>query len=310
MQSNESGTRAPAVSVGLPVFNGENYLNEAVDSILAQTFTDFELIISDNASTDCTEEIGRWYAAHDDRVRYHRNDSNIGGARNQKLTVDLSRGRYFRLSAHDDRIAPTFLEECVRVLEDRSDVVIAYPGTIIIDDAGREVSEYVSTRGTAATPSERFAELAFRNHHCDAIYGVVRGEVIRTTPPMDNHIDADKVFLCRLAMRGPFAAVPERLLYKRFHAKNHVTNWRDRMAWYNPDRKGKPSFPNWMELRGFLGVVLGADIGLGERLRCARTTLAWSLRYSPKLAKDLLVAAELAWSALRRKPRAGIYNWE
>ena len=71
---------------------------------------------------------------------------------------------------------------------------------------------------------------------------------------MGNFIDADKVFLCGLAMRGRFLAIPRPLFYKRYHPKNYVANWRDRMAWYNPDRKGKPSFPNWLELRGFLRV--------------------------------------------------------
>jgi hypothetical protein len=111
-------------------------------------------------------------------------------------------------------------------------------------------------------------------------------------------------------MKGPFLAVPEPLFYKRFHPKNHVTNWRDRMAWYNPDRKGKPSFPNWMELKGFVSAVATAKIGPWERARCAGTTLIWALRYSPKMAKDLLVAAQLTWSQARHRSVPAIYNWE
>jgi glycosyltransferase involved in cell wall biosynthesis len=300
----------PTVSIGLPVFNGENYLRDAVESILAQTFSDFELIICDNASTDRTEEIARHYAAADPRVRYHRNETNIGGARNQKLTVDLSTGRYFRLAAHDDLIAPTFLDECVGELERRPETVICYPGTVVIDTDGKQVSEYQSQRGTALRPSRRFAELAFRTHNCDAVYGVMRGDVIRSAAPMGNFIDADKVFLCGLAMRGAFYAIPRPLFYKRFHPKNYVADWRDRMAWYNPDKKGKPSFPNWLELRGFLRVVATANIGPWERLRCAGTTLAWAVWYSPKLAKDLLVAGRLVWLRSRKKPVEATYNWE
>jgi glycosyltransferase involved in cell wall biosynthesis len=307
---SDLGERAPTVSIGLPVFNGGNYLQEAIESFLAQTFTDFELIISDNASTDETEEIARKYAAADHRVRYYRNTTNIGGARNQKQTVDLSRGRYFRLGAHDDLIAPTFLEECVAELERRPDVVICYPGTVVIDPEGNTVSEYQSDRGTAATPSQRFAELAFRTHNCDAVYGVVRGSVIRKARPMGNFIDADKVFLCGLAMEGPFVAITRPLFYKRFHPKNYVANWRDRMAWYNPDRKGKPSFPNWLELRGFVTVVLTAKVGMVDRLKCAATTAVWMFWYSPKLAKDLLVAGRITWSRARKQPVEGIYNWE
>ena len=307
---SDVGGRVPMVSVGLPVFNGENYLAEAVESILAQTFTDFELIICDNASTDRTEEIARGFAAADDRVRYHRNESNIGGSRNQTLTLELSRGRYIRFAAHDDRIAPTFLEECVELLERRPDVVICFSGTVVIDPEGRRESEYTSRRGTAATPSARFAELAFRDHNCDAIYGVMRGDVVRNTPPMGNFIDADKVYLCDLAMRGPFYTIPEPLFYKRFHPKNWVGNWRDRMAWFNPDKKGKLSFPNWLELKSFVRVVATADISARERAKCAATTLRWACWYSPKLAKDLLVAARTLWSRALRRPMKSIYNWE
>jgi glycosyltransferase involved in cell wall biosynthesis len=302
--------KLPTVSIGLPVFNGANYLEGAIESILAQTLRDFELIISDNASTDATERIGRRFAAADPRVHYHRNETNIGGARNQKQTVDMSRGRYFRLGAHDDLIAPTFLEECVAVLEKEPDVVICYPGTVVIDADGNEVSQYQSERGTASRPSKRFAELAFRTHNCDAVYGVMRGSVVRSTPPMGNFIDADKAFLCHLAMRGPFRTIHRPLFYKRFHPKNYVANWRDRMAWYNPDRKGKASFPNWLELREFVRVVTTARVGGRERVRCAATTVAWTVWYSPKLVKDLLVAGQTAWGRARRQPTQAIYNWE
>jgi glycosyltransferase involved in cell wall biosynthesis len=130
----------PAVSICLPVYNGENYVAAAIESMLAQTFADFELIITDNASTDRTGEICRKFADADSRVRYHRNERNVGGARNQTLAVQMARGRYVRLSAHDDKIAPTHLEECVALLEKRPDVVIAFTRTVVIDEVGAEVS--------------------------------------------------------------------------------------------------------------------------------------------------------------------------
>ena len=303
--------RVPTVSLGLPVFNGENYLAEAIESILGQTYGDFELIISDNASTDGTEKIVLGYADADDRIRYHRNPTNIGGSRNQTLTMEMSRGRYYRMAAHDDFIAPTFLEECVKVLDARPEVVICFSGTIVIDEKSEEVSRYHSTRGTADRPSERFAELAFRDHNCDAIYGLMRNDILRTTPPMGNFIDADKVYLCSLAMRGPFVSIPDYLFYKRYHFKNWVGNWRDRMAWFNPDRKGKISLPNWLELGAFVRVVATAKVGVGERLRCVATTFRWALRYSPNLAKDVLVAVQAMFQRLRKRPAEdGLYNWE
>jgi glycosyltransferase involved in cell wall biosynthesis len=299
---------APTVSICLPVFNGENYLSEAVESMLAQTFGDFELVITDNASTDRTEEICRKFAAADSRVKYHRNEKNVGGARNQAIAVELACGRLVRLSAHDDKMAPTHLEECVAVLEQRPDAVIVFTSTVVLDEVGAVVSDYRSTRGTGETPSKRFRELIFRDHNCDAIYGVIRGDVLRRVRPMENFIDGDKVFLCRLAFHGPFVSIDRPLFYKRYHPKNYVANWRDRMAWYNPEAKGKASFPNWLELRSFTNAVINAPISRRERTRCGVTTCHWVVRYSTKLAKDLLVAA--GTMNPRKKSRDAVYNWE
>lgn len=303
--------RMPLVSVGLPVFNGENYLSFAIDSILNQTLRDFELVICDNASTDKTEEIVRAYAARDPRIKYHRNPTNIGGARNHNLVIELATGKYIKLAAHDDLIAPTFLERCVEELESHLDVIICYSGTIVIDEEGREVKAYQSTRGTATRPSRRLLELAFRTHNCDADYGVMRADVLKAAEPHGNYIDADKVFLSGLAMTGRFMSIEDRLFYKRFHPKNYVLNWRDRMAWFNPDQKGKITLPNWLELGGFIRVVRNARVPLRERAMSGGVVALWALRYSPQLANDVFVAARVMVSRLRRKPpEDGVYNWE
>ncbi|HET6389446.1 glycosyltransferase family 2 protein [Hyphomicrobium sp.] len=298
----------PAVSICLPVYNGEPYLAAAIESMLAQTFTDFELIISDNASTDRTEQICRKFAEADARIRYYRNERNIGGARNQALAVEYSRGRYVRLSAHDDKLAPTHLEECVAVLEERPEVVIAYTRTVVINEADAEINQFHATRGTADTPSGRFRELMFRNYYCECMYGVIRGDALRSVRPMENFTNSDAVFLCRLAFLGPFVRIDRPLFYLRYHAKNYKLNWRDRMVWYNPAAKGKASFPNWLELSSFCDAVLRAPISLTERLRCGAALLHWIVRYSPNLAKDVVVAASMY--VPRARPRAGVYNWE
>jgi hypothetical protein len=183
-----------------------------------------------------------------------------------------------------------------------------FTNSVVIDEVGAVVNEYRSIQGTGPSPAQRFRELIFRNHNCDAIYGLMRGDVLRSVRPMENFIDGDKVFLCRIAFHGPFLRIDRPLFYKRFHPKNWVGNWRDRMAWYNPDRKGKATFPNWLELRSFSQAVVTAPIPVQQRLRCGATTVHWVVRYSPKLAKDLLVAAGTLIP--RRKQRDPIYNWE
>src|SRR5215510_12797807 len=113
----------PRISIGLPVYNGEKFLREALDSLLTQTFEDFELILSDNASTDETPAICRVYAAADKRVRYVRNAANIGVYRNFNRVFQLASGKYFKWAAADDVCQRDLLAKCLRVLETDSDVV-------------------------------------------------------------------------------------------------------------------------------------------------------------------------------------------
>ncbi len=132
---------SPRVSVGLAVYNGENFIRAAIDSILAQTFTDFELVISDNASTDKTQEICLEYAAKDGRIRYYRCERNMGAAWNQNRVFELSRGEYFRLAAHDDVIAPEYLAKCVEVLDQNPSVVLCHSWTKAINDQGEVIED-------------------------------------------------------------------------------------------------------------------------------------------------------------------------
>src|SRR3982751_1385660 len=134
--------KSPRVSIGMPVRNGQRYIRQAIDSLLNQTFSDLELIVCDNASNDATESICRDYAARDSRVRYFRNPQNIGPAENHNKCFALSRGEYFKWHAHDDMCASTQLERCVEALDNDPSIVIAYPKTLIVDDAGNPVDEY------------------------------------------------------------------------------------------------------------------------------------------------------------------------
>ena len=123
----------PRLTIGLPVYNGENFLSEALDTLLAQTYTDFELIISDNASTDGTEEICRRYARSDPRIRYLRQERNIGLVPNHNFLVGQARGEYFKWAGHDDRFAPELVERCIEILDERPHVVLCHADMAIID---------------------------------------------------------------------------------------------------------------------------------------------------------------------------------
>ena len=122
------------VAIGLPVYNGEAFVEEAIESILAQTFADFELIISDNASNDRTAEICRRYVSRDERVRYVKQSVNLGAAANHNAVVRLSRSEYFKWAAHDDVLAHEFIQECVRVLDHDETIVLCSPATVLINE--------------------------------------------------------------------------------------------------------------------------------------------------------------------------------
>jgi glycosyltransferase involved in cell wall biosynthesis len=305
-------TAAPRVSIGLAVRNGALYLQQAVNSILAQTFTDFELIICDNASTDSTEAICRAYAEQDARVRYWRNPQNIGGANNENLTFTKARGEYFRWAAHDDVLAPTLLEKCVAVLDSQPDVVLCYTEIIEIDDSNNQIKLTNRQKGVAAQPHQRLQELMYRDHTCEMTYGVIRTDVLRQTRLQQNYTDSDRTLLCELALYGRFHEIEEPLFYKRYHAANQYLDWRERMTWFKPGSQGDITFPNWLQFADMWATVDRGALSPAERMRCYLVTGRWSLRHSLRMGKEAAINGYMAvhnrqW---RIQKHARVHNWE
>jgi glycosyltransferase involved in cell wall biosynthesis len=142
----------PRLSIGLPVYNGEKFLAESIESLLGQTYEDFELIISDNASTDCTADVCRRYARQDPRIRYIRQRQNIGSAPNHNFVIEQARGELFKHASHDDLYARNLVELCVSALDEYPQVVLAHSWSAVIDSSGavKELIEYpVNTTRTA-----------------------------------------------------------------------------------------------------------------------------------------------------------------
>ena len=166
----------PLLSVGLFVYNGDRFLEEALDSILNQTFTDFELIISDNASTDRTGKIAEAYAERDRRIRYYRAERNMGAGWNVRRVYELARGKYFKQAAADDLLEPDFLRRCVQILETDPGCVLAHARTKEIDENGAFISNYVTPhKADYDDPVKRFGEVlvtggdnVLSNLWCDA----------------------------------------------------------------------------------------------------------------------------------------------
>jgi glycosyltransferase involved in cell wall biosynthesis len=262
------------VSIGMPIYNGENFIRYALDSLLSQTYSDFELIISDNASTDRTEEICRAYAAKDQRIRYYRNETNIGGAANFNQVLKLATGEYFRWASHDDVCAPTYLEKCVAILDREPNTVLCYSRAITIDDNGKSKGVYTENLNLrSSVPHERFHQFleTYGWYHATQIYGLMRREMILKTGLLGNFPHADRVLLSEISLYGEFAEIPEFLFERRVHAKTaQIANntYEALAAWFDPKNRGKRIMPRWRRYSEYFQAVHRADLPWYEKPLC------------------------------------------
>ena len=271
---------APMVTVGMPIYNGAAFLQSSLDSLLGQTFGDFEIVISDNGSHDGTEEICRRYAVLDPRIRYVRHDVNRGAAWNHNFVVAEARGRFFRWQHADDLCEPRHLERCLAALGADPCAVLAYPRTMLIDAAGTVTAHYDDRLALPdETPHGRLGRLLSNVFLCNPVLGLMRIDALRRTALHGYYVRADHVLLAELAMAGPWIEVPEALFRRRIHeGKSTVANRsaRDRAVWLDP-RLGSGMF-FWPNLRLFfehLKAVSRASIGLQERLHCMWLISVW-----------------------------------
>lgn len=273
---------APKVSIAVPVYNGERYVAQCLESLLAQTYTDFELVISDNASTDGTEEVCRRYEAQDRRVRYVRRTENIGGPGNFRHVFSLCSGRYHKWSTADDYWHPDFLREAVSVLDARPDIVLCYPKTRLVDAEGRTLKDYDDNLELDSdSPRERMRELYRRLGLCNAHLGLIRREAMLKTRLIASHLASDIDFLGEMALLGKFHVLPDIRFYRRFHTGS--SSWaRDdntrQAAYYNPGARALPGAGTWKRYRFQFEAIRRSDIGLADKLALA-TDLVRRMRW-------------------------------
>lgn len=274
---------APRVSIGLAVYNGENYLAEAIESILAQTFEDFELVIGDNDSTDGTEEICRSYAEGDDRIRYLRHARNIGGHPNFNSLFEASVGEYFKWAAHDDLLHPDFLLRCIEALDGDPSVVLSYSRTLVIDEEGGPVrAEEARPLLASPKPRTRFIESS-KDTATHPIYGVVRSEVLRKTPLLGPYPGSDRVLMCALSLHGPYHEVPEALFFNRDHPGRYSRLYDflktgSSLAWFDPAVEERIRYPIWHLWGEYFRAIGRPDVPRAEKLLCRLAMLSWPMR--------------------------------
>ena len=215
-------TASPRVSIGVPVYNGERYVTQALDSLLNQDFEDFELIISDNASTDATAEICQDYASKEKRIRYYRNETNIGASPNYNRTFQLARGQYFKWCAHDDVCHRGFLSRCMEVMEHAPpSVALVYPQCDLIGEFGEVLGRAPDRmQNTANRPYLRLAYVLRAVGYAYSLWGLIRSSHLRRTRLLTEGALNDYVLLAELSLFGNFWEVPEVLFQLRMHPRN------------------------------------------------------------------------------------------
>ena len=274
------GPTSPRVSVAVPVYNGERHLPAAVESVLGQTFTDFELVLCDNASTDCTEELCRGYAARDKRVRYHRNPRNIGLSANFDLAAALCSARLVKWAASDDVLGPNCLADCVHLLDENPKVVLAVPAGRLIDAHGDPVPPPRDVLRPIVWPTDtvgrvrRFIDMLTTKESIAVmlyLYGVFRAEKLSGCLTLPRYPMSDQETLLAALLAGEFAETERPSLAIRMHDESFGSGvhtdpariWRS----MHPDEPPPRPIGLWHHRRHrrILSMLAGADLPMLDR---------------------------------------------
>jgi len=293
----------PKLSIGIPVFNGQQFLPELLDSLLAQTFRDFEILICDNASSDGTQQIGWKYARQDSRIHYIRNDWNLGAVANFNRVFELSTAPLFKWAAHDDLYREAYLDVCVRLLEEDPNIILAHTGTAFVDEnseslpfeqetgsfidpkTGRRYWPDVPSIGDTPDAIKRFWQVLTRARWGSHMFGVVRRGMLERTSLLPNFAGSDRTMLAELALLGRFRCANERLFLKRFHANvSWALSQKELKSFLSTD--GKRYSRRLRQIGAFLGAPRGKPIGLVRKSVCCMLVAAHSAKITAQLVSQ------------------------
>jgi len=274
----------PRVSIGMPVYNREKYVAASIEAHLNQTYGDFELILTDNCSTDRSEEVCRDYAAKDPRIRYYRNPRNLGAAGNYRRCFELATGEFFRWTPSDDLVSLNLLERAVNILDNDPSVFVAYPRTKLIDAEGKITGDFEEHLHLMdEQPSKRWIGVQKNIRLGNLHYGLNRADKFRKTGLMRNYNGGDFPLIAEMSLYGKFYEIPDAFFYRRMHeeASSAMKSSADVMAFYDPNKRANLFLYNWVHLGANLNSVRRAPISLVEKLKIAgfqARSLVWSRR--------------------------------
>lgn len=280
------------VSVGMPVYNGGRWLPQAIESLLTQTYRNFELIISDNASTDDTEVICRGYEARDTRIKYYRNARNFGASDNYNAVVSRASGEYFKWASCNDVCKPSLIAHCVEVLDRQRDVVLCYPKTVLFNDVGLMECYEDNMHLMQDEPLARFERLLASMLLNNAMNGLIRTKVLRQTSLIKIYLASDVNMMAELALRGKFFELPEYLYYRRMdeNAATSMKGSEQLLEHYYPKRDHRMLLQHWKRIAGHFGAVHRAPLSMSQKCKCYHHLLrrfGWARTY---LFQDIIEA--------------------
>lgn len=295
--------RQSQVVVGLPVYNGEEFIAEAITSILAQTHGDFRLIIADNCSTDGTEDICRSFAAQDDRIEFNRHAKNIGSGPNFNSVFKPGDAPYFRWAAHDDVMTPCALAETVALLDAHPEAVIAHGRSQETDAAGvviRSFDHHPTLAG--AKPQDRFWSILWARYFTE-IFGLMRVSTMRETDLFDIFPGTDRNFIAQMVLRGDVVYSREVVFRRREHENAYVASAKSakvRQKILNPAVKRKMPLP-LEKTKHYLATISEAPISAAEKSACRRCLASWAMTRAHQVVRNRLFGHKVPMEELFSK---------
>ncbi|MFT5113901.1 MAG: glycosyltransferase involved in cell wall biosynthesis [Parasphingorhabdus sp.] len=303
---------SPLVSIGLPVFNGEEYLATAIQSILCQTLNDFELVVMDNASTDSSAGIATEIAQRDKRVKVLSWNKNVGAAANFNKVFEISKGKYFKWAAHDDVLHENFLEYCEAFLSANRHYVLVHSNTARIDNLGQVVGEYSNEPDLDDhDPCQRFAKVINSNYFCVSIFGLIRRSNLRRTPLIGAYVGSDRNLLAELALMGKIKQLQHTLFERRDHPNCSIRkfqNEKERLHWFNPVLSAAGYRPTSRRVVEYQKSIERVPLTERHRLCCRQALQKWcetGYHHSGQRVAKLL-AAETAMSQKLSNPKINL----
>lgn len=285
-----SATAPPVVSIGMPAYNSERTIAESMDCLLAQDFTDFELIVSDNGSTDGTWSIVQAYAQRDPRVVAIRQPVNLGANGNYSAVARAARGRYFKWASSNDWCGPQFLSRCVAYLDSNPGVVLVSPRTRLFHESIHQGRDYDGDRAfDQDDPVERLMDVTSNLKLNNVMNGLVRLDALRRTRLIEHFRGADVVLVAHIAMLGKIALLDERQFGRRMEPETSTAMMDDAAIdrHHHPTRSARALFPHWRRTLGHLQSVFATDLRARAKLRALTWMFRLTLWNATGLRRDL-----------------------